>query len=279
MDEDVISQDDFLKAFGVASDGAGQDDNKGDSGNQEGQNAGASQGTDTQDQGNQDTGDNGNAQDQNNQDKTGNTDNTDNTDNGTQSNQVDKSAQAFAAMRVDLNKKNKLLEGVATVLGLDPKSKESMDQLQSKLTEALAKKQGIPVETLERLNKLEEMEQQRTTEQIRNNAFLGFQQVKTKFNLTDQQLQEFANELVADGKNPFTQAVDLMTEYKLKNFDKLLEQAKTQGAQAEIERSTKANTNASTPGTNQGAGTSTEPDKINTVKQLNDWFNQQQSGK
>lgn len=279
MEEDVISQDDFLKAFGVASDGAGQDDNKGDSGNQEGQNAGASQGTDTQDQGNQDTGDNGNAQDQNNQDKTGNTDNTDNTDNGTQPNQVDKSAQAFAAMRVDLNKKNKLLEGVATVLGLDPKSKESMDQLQSKLTEALAKKQGIPVETLERLNKLEEMEQQRTTEQIRNNAFLGFQQVKTKFNLTDQQLQEFANELVADGKNPFTQAVDLMTEYKLKNFDKLLEQAKTQGAQAEIERSTKANTNASTPGTNQGAGTSTEPDKINTVKQLNDWFNQQQSGK
>lgn len=281
MEEDVISQDDFLKAFGVASDGAGQDDNKGESGNQEGQNAGASQGTDTQDQGNQDTGDNGNAQDQNKQDNTGNTDNTDNTDNGTQtqSNQVDKSAQAFAAMRVDLNKKNKLLEGVATVLGLDPKSKESMDQLQSKLTEALAKKQGIPVETLERLNKLEEMEQQRTTEQIRNNAFLGFQQVKTKFNLTDQQLQEFANELVADGKNPFTQAVDLMTEYKLKNFDKLLEQAKTQGAQAEIERSTKANTNASTPGTNQGAGTSTEPDKINTVKQLNDWFNQQQSGK
>ena len=277
MDEDVISQDDFLKAFGVASDGAGQDDNKGESGNQEGQNAGASQGTDIQDQGNdqgnQDTGDNGNAQDQNNQDNAGNT------DNGTQPNQVDKSAQAFAAMRVDLNKKNKLLEGVATVLGLDPKSKESMDQLQSKLTEALAKKQGIPVETLERLNKLEEMEQQRTTEQIRNNAFLGFQQVKTKFNLTDQQLQEFANELVADGKNPFTQAVDLMTEYKLKNFDKLLEQAKTQGAQAEIERSTKANTNASTPGTNQGAGTSTEPDKINTVKQLNDWFNQQQSGK
>jgi hypothetical protein len=276
MNEDAISQEDFLKAFGIVNDEAGQS-NDSDAGNQnDGQDSNAAtQGNG--DEGQQNTGDENNngTDDQQNQNADGNTG-----DEGQNQNQANKSAQAFAAMRVELSQKNKMLEGVATVLGLDPKSKDSMSQLQSKLTEALAKKQGIPTETLERLNKLEEMEQQRNIEQTRNNAFMGFQQVKTKFNLTDQQLQEFANELVADGKNPFVTPLDLMTEYKLRNFDKLLEQAKTQGAQAEIERSAKANNNASTPGTNQGAGASgQELDKITTIKQLNDWFNQQQSGK
>ena len=172
-----------------------------------------------------------------------------------------------------------MLENVATILGLDPKSKDSMSQLQDKLTEALAKKQGIPTETLERLNRLEELEQQRNVEQVRNNAFLGFQKVKTQFKLTDDELQSFANELVADGKNPFLIPLDLVTEYKLKNFDKLLEKAKNQGAQDEIARAAKANNNASTPAKKQGGAADSDPDKITTIKQLNDWLNQQQSGK
>lgn len=277
MEDDVISQDDFLKAFGIS--GEADQNNQGDQGTDDQGNNPADQGNanpGTEDQGNTDnaSGDQGASQ---NGDNNGAADN--NSNDQTNNSNTNKSAQAFAAMRVELNQKNKMLENVATVLGLDPKSKDSMDQLQTKLTEALAKKQGLPVETLERLNRLEELEQQRNIEQVRNNAFAGFQQVKTQFGLNDEQLQAFANELVADGKNPFVQQLDLVTEYKLKNFDKLLEQAKNQGAQAEIERAAKANNNASTPGTNQGGASGQEVDKITTVKQLTDWFNQQQSGK
>lgn len=277
MEDDVISQDDFLKAFGIS--GEADQNNQGDQGTDDQGNNPADQGNanpGTEDQGNADnaSGDQGASQ---NGDNNGAADN--NSNDQTNNSNTNKSAQAFAAMRVELNQKNKMLENVATVLGLDPKSKDSMDQLQTKLTEALAKKQGLPVETLERLNRLEELEQQRNIEQVRNNAFAGFQQVKTQFGLNDEQLQAFANELVADGKNPFVQQLDLVTEYKLKNFDKLLEQAKNQGAQAEIERAAKANNNASTPGTNQGSASGQEVDKITTVKQLTDWFNQQQSGK
>ena len=277
-EDDIISQDDFLKAFGITG-GAGQND-EGDQGNDDQQNTntdpedGANPGAGTQDTTDGESGDEGASKDG---DNTG--DDKGNGDQNKDTNQMSKQSQAFAAMRVELSQKNRMLENVATVLGLDPKSKDSMNQLQTKLTEALAKKQGIPTETLERLNRLEELEQQRNVEQIRNNAFLGFQKVKTQFTLTDDELQSFANELVADGKNPFTTPLDLVTEYKLRNFDKLLAKAKEQGVQDEIARAAKASNNASTPGKKQGGAANPDADKITTVKQLNDWLNQHQSGK
>lgn len=279
MEDDVISQNDFLAAFGVtdqANQGTQDDGNQNQDGTDPNANS-ANPGT-----GEQAPADNASGEDGAPKDGDNNAEGDDNQgeQNNNTNNQVNKSAQAFAAMRVELANKNKLLEGVATVLGLDPKQKDSMDQLQTKLNEALAKKQGLPVETLERLNKLEELEQQRNIEAIRNNAFQGFQKVKTQFGLSDADLQEFANGLVAEGKNPFIMPLDLVTEYKLKNFDKLLEQAKNQGAQDEINRAAKANNSASTPNNKQGGtAQNEEPDKITTVKQLNDWFNQQQSGK
>lgn len=257
MNDEVVTQDDFLKAFGIGTESTTEE-----------QDNGGQQTTD-------DTTDGATGESQGQQGDT-EASSGDQQDQQVNTNPTDKSAKAFAAMRIELAQKQKLLDDVATVLGLDPKAKDSMGQLQSKLTETLAKKQGIPAETLARLNKLEEMEQQRNEEQVRNNAYLGFQKVKTQFKLSDQELQQFANELVADGKNPFVQTFDLVAEYKLKNFDKLLEDAKQQGIQAEIARASKANDNASTPSNKQGGAQDQSADQITTVKQLTDWFNKQQ---
>lgn len=278
-DENQVSQEDFLKAFGVSTPGegettppAGDTNTDGDTSNAtDGNQNSANPGTDGQDPAADTTDGEGASQ---NGDNNGN-------QNGANKNEgndtTSKSAQAFAAMRVELAQKNRMLEGVASVLGIDLKSKDSMDQLQIKLNEALAKKQGVSPEIMDKLNKFEQMEEQRNIEQVRNNAFMGFQKVKTQFGLDDAKLQEFANQLVAEGKNPFTTPLDLVTEYKLKNFETLLEQAKAQGAQEEIARATKANNNASTPGTNQGAqDNSNDVQQISTVKQLNEWFNKQQ---
>ena len=273
--EDNISQNDFLKAFGIEDD---SNTNNADTGDQTNQ-------TPASDASNTDSDTNNNADTDNSTDTNKNEGNdegnSNDTDDGKQTKQQDpatsKSANAFAAMRVELAQKNKMLENVASVLGLDFKTKDSMDQLQTKLNEALAKKQGLPVETLERLNKLEAMEEQRNIEQVRNNAFLGFQNVKNTFKLTDDDLQNFANELVADGKNPFITEMDLMSEYKLRNFDKLIEKAKEQGIQSEIQRASKAQNNASTPGNTTGGNTDDSTDKVNSVKELNEWFSKQGS--
>ena len=279
MEDEQISQEDFLKAFGVApttpaDNGAATNTSaNATNDNPDGANPGteSSDGTDGVDNNQQtqqrepsNTGDNneGNQTDANKNE--GN-------------DPTSKSAQAFAAMRVELAAKNKMLEGVASVLGIDLKSKDSMDQLQTKLNEALAKKQGITPEILDKLNRFEQMEEQRNIEQIRNNAFMGFQKVKTKYGLSNEQLQEFANQLVADGKNPFITQLDLESEYKLKNFDKIMEEAKARGAQEEIARAAKAGANASTPGNNQGVQTNNNDAKqITTIKGLTEWFNQQQ---
>lgn len=274
MEDDVISQDDFLKAFGVSSTD-GSDDTTNTDGNTnatDGNQEGANPGTDTTQEG---AGQNDQTEGDASQTGENNNGNQTDANNNGANDPTSKSAQAFAAMRVELAAKNKMLEGVASVLGIDLKAKDSMGQLQTKLNEALAKKQGISPEILDKLNKFEQMEEQRNIEQVRNNAFMGFQKVKTQFGLDDAKLQEFANQLVADGKNPFTTPLDLVTEYKLKNFDKLLEQAKAQGAQEEIARASKANNNASTPGSAQGAGQQDTPEQITTVKQLTDWFNKQ----
>ena len=274
MEDEQISQEDFLKAFGVAP--TTPTNNEADtntSANATNDNPdGANPGTDGQNttantaegEGTSETGDN-------------NAGNQDDANKNEGNDPTSKSAQAFAAMRVELAAKNRMLEGVASVLGIDFKSKDSTDQLQAKINEALAKKQGVSTEVLDKLNRFEQMEEQRNIEQIRNNAFRGFQSVKTQFGLDDAKLQEFANQLVADGKNPFTTPLDLVTEYKLKNFDKLLEQAKAQGAQEEIARAAKAGDNASTPGTNQGVQEgSNDTQQVTTVKQLTEWFNKQQ---
>lgn len=279
MEDEQMSQEDFLKAFGVAP--TTPTNNEADtntSANATNDNPdGANPGTESSD--GVDGANNNQQTQQQEPSNTGDNNEGNQTDaNKNEGNDpTSKSAQAFAAMRVELARKDKLLEGVATVLGLDPKSKESMDQLQGKLNEALAKKQGIDPEILIKLNKLEEMETQRNIEQVRNNAFMGFQKVKTKYGLSDEQLQEFANQLVADGKNPFVTQLDLESEYKLKNFDKIMEEAKAKGAQEEIARAAKAGANASTPGNNQGVQTNNNDAKqITTIKGLTEWFNQQQ---
>ena len=277
MEDEQISQEDFLKAFGVApttpaNNGA---DTNTSANATNGNPDGANPGTESPD------GADNNQQTQQQQDPSNTGDNNEGNQTDANKNEgndpTSKSAQAFAAMRVELARKDKMLEGVASVLGIDLKSKDSMDQLQTKLNEALAKKQGVSPEIMDKLNKFEQMEEQRNIEQVRNNAFMGFQKVKTQFGLDDAKLQEFANQLVAEGKNPFTTPLDLVTEYKLKNFEALLEQAKAQGAQEEIARAAKAGANASTPGTNQGAqDNSNDVQQISTVKQLNEWFNKQQ---
>ena len=187
-----------------------------------------------------------------------------------------KVAQAFAAMRVQNKNYEKIMNGIADVLGVkDTSNPEAvMGSLNDLILKAEAKKQNVPEELYKRLHTLEERDQLATQEEIRRTAYLGFQAVKDKHKLTDEQLNHFADELHGIGLNPFETQLDLVKEYRNLHFEDIVKQAVEEGARAEVERSTKAATHSSAPNPKKGQAGS-DPEKINSVAQLNAWFDNQ----
>lgn len=188
-----------------------------------------------------------------------------------------KAENAFAQMRV-LNKKYEhMFKGLSEILevkGVDLNNPEAvLSAMQEKIIAAQAQKQNIPVEVLQELTTLKQEKQQFTSDQIRQSAYLGFQKIKDDFKLEDNELQAFADQLVEDGLNPFEQPVDLIREYRFRNFDKLVQQAEERGARREAERAAKAGQHSSTPNIKNGQG-NTESEKITTVSGLTKWFEQ-----
>lgn len=185
-----------------------------------------------------------------------------------------KAAAAFAQMRLQNKKYESLFKGLAGVLGAEATDDPDklMDALNEKLIEAQAKQQNLPPEVLQRLQKLEQENQMYTADQLKQTAYLGFQKVKDQFGLDDKALSQFADTLVADGVNPFEQPVDLITEYKVRNFETLMQQAIEKGVQQEMERAAKANAHSTNPGSGTGARGEQQDGKITTAAGLEKFF-------
>lgn len=196
----------------------------------------------------------------------------------TASDNTKKLNEAFARMRVQNTQYEKTLKGVASMLGLEMKDNpdDLLQALQEKIVDDQAKKQNVPPELLKRLDELEQDKHNRELNDIRTQAFLGFQKVKDRFGLDDDTLQEFATELQLDGINPFITPVDLESAYIRKHFDDIVTAAKEEGIKEEQARAAKASANSSTPSTKQGVQSNTDSsDNIKTVADLNKWFNSQ----
>lgn len=190
-----------------------------------------------------------------------------------------KASDAFAKLRVENASYEKTLKGIAGLLGINMDNTTNdklVEALQERITNAQAKQQGVPAELLKRLDSLEQEKAARELKDIRTQALIGFQKVKTKFNLDDKALQDFAAELDAEGKNPFTTVMDLEAAYITKHFNDILEAAKAEGIKEEQERASKAAQNSSNPGNKQGASSSDDAvDSVKSVADLNKWFNNQ----
>jgi len=191
--------------------------------------------------------------------------------------QPDKAAAAFAQMRVQNQRYAKVMKDLATVLQIeDTKNPEAvLNALNEKITELKAKQQGVPVEVLQRLQALEEENYAFTQDQIRRNTYLGFQAVKDTFELTDEELNAFADQLVAEGKNPFETPMDLLAEYRNLNFEALQKKAYEAGLRAEAERAAKAAGHSTQPGKTQGPRGDGKEEKITSYSALTDWFKEQ----
>lgn len=190
--------------------------------------------------------------------------------------QMQQQQQAFIHMRQQNKRQADMLKGVASLLGLEhlnPADEgQLMTALQEKITANQAQQQNVPVEVLTRLQTLEAQNQQYEAAQRERDMTVGFQRVKDAFKLDQAALNQFAADLVNSGKNPMTQQVDMVREYKLLHMDELVEQARRDAVAAEQARAAKASNQSTTPSNQTGQQTSGGPEKVTSVRELESWF-------
>lgn len=206
---------------------------------------------------------------------------TDNPDEGVDNDedltQITKSNSAFAQMRVENKKLQETIKGIAASLGLNVKDLNTdvvVKDIQGALIKAQAAQQKVPEELLQRLHVLEQAEQAGKKDKLEQDALLGLQTLKNKFNATTKDLKQFVEDLIEEGRNPFEQPLDLVAEYKVKKFDVLIEQSVQKALLEERQRAAKAGEHSSQPGTATGASKG-EPTKVNTISDLEKFLNEQ----
>lgn len=201
-----------------------------------------------------------------------------NTDEGTLDNEdlskVNKASSAFAQMRVENKHLQETIKGIAASLGLNTKGVDTntiVKDMQNALIKAQAQQNKIPEELLQRLHTLEQAEQASKKDKLEQDTLLGLQALKNQYGATSAELKQFVSTLIEEDLSPFEQPVDIVSEYKLRNFDKIVEQAVQKALLEERQRVAKADSHSSQPGTEKGA-TKGEPVKVNTISALEEFF-------
>lgn len=181
---------------------------------------------------------------------------------------------AFAQMRSENTALKRLVSDIAGVLGVDPNTPQVQMQaaVQDAIIKAQAKQQNVDPAVLQKISQLEQYKEQQERQSLSNRALMGFQTVKNQFNLSETDLDSFAEQLMQAGVNPFTKEVDLVAEYKLRNFDALIAAAEERGIAKEAARKQTVAAHSSQPSTTTGASSDSEPDKIKSVSELTKWF-------
>ena len=188
-----------------------------------------------------------------------------------------KANEAFASLRVQNKQLADTLKGVAGILGVQDTYDEQtiLQALQQKVIESQAQQQHVPVELLQKVQYLEQRDQQYTAMQRQTAVEQGFQEIRTKYNLSDQQLNEFATGLIQNNLNPLEKDVDLVKEYQNMHFDELLQAAVAKAVANEQSRAAAAAQTSTNPGSQQNnTAAPGAPTQINNVRDLATWFNE-----
>ena len=193
------------------------------------------------------------------------------------SDEESKKAFAFAQLRQEANQKKQILTGLQKILNIPENTpiEDVMVKVQEAIVKAEAKQTGVPEEIITKINTLEQRDKEYREHQLQENAYLGFSKVQKEFGLNNDEVKQFAIELMQQGLNPFEQDVDVAKEYKLRHFDDIMNSKVAKAIQEEQQRAAKAGTQSTQPNNTQGQSKG-ETSKINSVKDLDNWFNAQQ---
>lgn len=182
----------------------------------------------------------------------------------------DKQQYAFAQQRHEISELTELLQTMADATGIKYTDKKDLvAKLKDQALVERATKQNIPVELLREVEQLRADSAQWKQYQHEQNAMAGFNRVATEFGLDQKGLEDFAVELDQAGRNPFTQAVDVVAEYKARHLDDIVNRKVQAAVEAALKGDVAASLQSSTPSTQQGAGSDKSTEKITTMAQLN----------
>ena len=177
---------------------------------------------------------------------------------------------AFAQMRIQNKEMTDLIMNLAKATGQNPKNMaEAQAMLNEGLTKVVSKNRNIPEDVLREMEEDKKQLAALRQTQARQNALAGFQQVKDTFQLSRNDVNDFADKLIEKNINPYEQNVNLVEQYKLIYFEQLIAKAKEQGVQEERARSLKAQQNSTTP-TNQNGLSETTGNQGKPIKTVAD---------
>lgn len=188
-----------------------------------------------------------------------------------------KAQEAFVYMRQQNKRMVNALKGVADVLGLQDvdlnDENKLLEAVQQKVTVNQAEKQNVPVALLQELQDLKAKNMQATAQRREHETAVGLQTLKTKYDLQQEELNEFVKELISSGINPLQQSVNLTQEYQSRHFDEIVSKEVAKAVAAEQQRATKATTHGSNPGNKTGAHRGVgETGKVENVRDLEAWL-------
>lgn len=182
-----------------------------------------------------------------------------------------KQAAAFAQMRIQQKQYEQALSKILDKAGIDPTLAKNPAELQKLLEQADTQEQAeemkVPPELLTRLRQLEQKDQQYEQERLQKRAVDGLVQLQTKYKLEKQDVMTFVQQLQESGVNPFAHEVDFEREYKLLNFEKILEAEKEAAVQAALSKQKAAQTHSTQPSATPSKPDNVQPggDKIDTM--------------
>lgn len=170
-------------------------------------------------------------------------------------NNKNKQNAAFAQQRIENKQLKDTILKLAKTLGIEDTSdvNKTVGALNQRLLEYDAQKSNIPLPVLQEIETSNARQQELELALRKQDATIGFATVQSKYKLSPEQVKEFAEQVLDAGKNPFAEPVDLVKEYQMLNFDKILEQTRNEERQATLARQTKAAEHSSTPASHVGA--------------------------
>lgn len=183
--------------------------------------------------------------------------------------QDNRGAQAFAAMRSENTALKNLLKRVAGTAGLGNLSGEALVKaLEDKLIKDEAKANNIPEELQRKLQEQDTILRSIADDRQRTRVVTAFQDLQTKCNLSSDQVYAFVEELKTKGYDMDKSLDNLPDIYRGLHFEELTKSMIDNAVAEAIKRQQKGEQQGSNPGTSVGNQDQDDEGKVTTVAGL-----------
>ena len=180
---------------------------------------------------------------------------------------------AFAQQRQQIKAQETFIKNLGKLIGMDDASTEDIQtRVQEVLLEKQSKEQNIPIEFLKRLDAAEAVIQENQAIKRQSEVQHSLTSLAEEHGLSSEEVTEFAQHLIDEGKNPLeVDGIDIKAEYLKLHYNDMIQAAVDKALNKEKERKDKVKTKSGEPVPDGGGAP--EEKKIETVEDLDAIFN------